>query len=132
MEELKMEMKKHIRDEKSGIGYTLQGDYYIPDLKVDETEERPVGIFGQMHGRYLQENKKAVFYTMLVDGTLADYLADVDKQAQEMFRKLVDDMAVKENITEELKEKNMMAWVGKMNNIRTRAREVVYQDLIKY
>lgn len=127
-----MEMKKHIRDEKSGIGYTLQGDYYIPDLKVDETEERPVGIFGQMHGRYLQENKKAVFYTMLVDGTLADYLADVDKQAQEMFRKLVDDMAVKENITEELKEKNMMAWVGKMNNIRTRAREVVYQDLIKY
>lgn len=85
-----------------------------------------------MHGRYLQENKKAVFYTMLVDGTLADYLADVDKQAQEMFRKLVDDMAVKENITEELKEKDMMAWVGKMNNIRTRAREVVYQDLIKY
>ena len=132
MEELKMEMKKHIRDEKTGIGYTLQGDYYITDLKVDETEDRPVGIFEQMHGRYLQENKKAVYYTMLIDGTLADYLADTDKKAQEMFHKLVDEMAVKENITEELKERDMMTWVGKMNNIQARAREVVYQELIKY
>lgn len=131
MEELKMEMKKHIVDEKTGIGYTLQGDYYIPDLKADESEERPVGIFGQMHGRYLQENKKAVYYTMLIDGTLADYLADIDKQAQEMFWKLVDDIAVKENVDEQLKAKDMMAWVGKMNNIRARAREVVYQELIK-
>lgn len=127
-----MEMKKHIRDEKTGIGYTLQGDYYITDLKVDETEDRPVGIFEQMHGRYLQENKKAVYYTMLIDGTLADYLADTDKKAQEMFHKLVDEMAVKENITEELKERDMMTWVGKMNNIQARAREVVYQELIKY
>ncbi len=127
-----MEMKKHIRDEKSGIGYTLQGDYYIPDLKVDESEDCLVGIFGQMQGRYLQEHKKAVYYTMLIDGTLADYLADTDKQAQEMFHKLVDEMAVKENITEELKERDMMTWVGKMNNIQARAREVVYQELIKY
>lgn len=125
-------MKKHIRDEKTGIAYTLQGDYYIPDLKVDESEDRPVGIFGQMHGRYLQEHKKAVYYTMLIDGTLADYLADTDKQAQEMFHKLVDEMAVKGNITEELKERDMMTWVGKMNNIQARAREVVYQELIKY
>ena len=125
-------MKKHIRDEKTGIAYTLQGDYYIPDLKVDESEDRPVGIFGQMHGRYLQEHKKAVYYTMLIDGTLADYLADTDKQAQEMFHKLVDEMAVKGNITEELKERDMMTWVGKVNNIQARAREVVYQELIKY
>lgn len=126
-----MEMKKHIRDEKTGIGYTLQGDYYIPDLKVDETKDRPIGIFGQMHGRYLQEYKKAVYYTMLIDGTLADYLTDIDKQAQEMFRKLVDDMALKENVDEQLKAEDMMAWVGKMNNIRARAREVVYQEVIK-
>ena len=125
-------MKKHIRDEKTGIAYTLQGDYYIPDLKVDESEDRPVGIFGQMHGRYLQELKKAVYYTMLIDGTLADYLADTDKQAQEMFHKLVDEMAVKGNITEELKERDMMTWVGKVNNIQARAREVVYHELIKY
>ncbi len=126
-----MEKKKHIRDEKTGIAYTLQGDYYIPDLKVDESEERLVGIFGQMHGRYLQENKKAVYYTMLIDGTLGDHLADIDKQAQEMFRKLVDEMAVKENVDEQLKAEDMMAWVRKMNNIRARAREVVYQELIK-
>ena len=122
----------NIRDEKTCIGYTLQGDYYIPDLKVDETEDRPVGIFEQMHGRYLQENKKAVYYTMLIDGTLGDYLADIDKQAQEMFRNLVNDMAVKENVNEQLKVEDVMAWVGKMNNIRARAREVVYHELIKY
>lgn len=127
---MKMDMKKHIRDEKTDISYTLQGDYYIPDLKVDESDDRTIGIFGQMHGRYLQENKKAVYYSMLIDGTLADYLADINKQAQEIFERIINDTREAEGLTEEFKAENPMEWIRRMNNIVEMAREFVLQEIV--
>ena len=83
-----------------------------------------------MHGRYLQENKKAVYYTMLIDGTLADYLADIDQQTQEMFERIIKDTRENEGLTEQFKAKNPMEWIQRMNNIMETAREFVLQEIV--
>ena len=124
-------MKKHIVDEKTGISYTLQGDYYIPDLTLPpETDNCPIGVWGMRHRDYLKNHRKAIYSIMLMDNTLHSYLADINEQADEMFFRLVKDMAKSEGITEQLKAENQMLWVQKMNNIRNRAIEIVNSELI--
>ena len=124
-------MEKHIVDEKTGIGYTLQGDYYIPDFTLPpEMDNRPIGIWGKRHRDYLKNHRKAVYSIMLMDNTLHSYLADINEQADDMFSRLVKDMAKAEGITEQLKAKNQMLWVQEMNNIRNRAMEIVNKEII--
>ena len=124
-------MKKHIVDEKTGISYTLQGDYYIPDITLPpETDNRPIGIWGMRHRDYLKNHRKAIYSIMLMNNTLHSYLADINEQADDMFNQIVKDMAKSEGITEQLKAENQMEWVGRMNNIRNRAMEIVNSELI--
>lgn len=123
-------MNKHITDEKTGISYTLQGDYYLPDLALPPEEERPIGIWGQRHLRYIRQHKRLLYSNLLTSGKLNSYLADINKQAEEMFSRLVKQMAEREGITEKLKAENQMEWVGKMNAIREAATEIVNNDLI--
>ena len=124
-------MQKHIIDEKTGIGYTLQGDYYIPDFTLPpEMDNRPIGIWGKRHRDYLKNHRKAVYSIMLMDNTLHSYLADINEQADDMFSRLVKDIAKAEGITENLKAENQMEWIGRMNNICNRAMEIVNSELI--
>ena len=123
-------MEKVIYDEKNGLWYELQGDYYIPCLKLPEEEQQPIGVWGQRHLRYIKQNRKALYLNLLTSGKLNGYLADLDKQAEEMFSQLVKQMAECEGVTEKLKADNQMEWVARMNNIRTRATEIVNHDII--
>ena len=123
-------MKQHFTDEKTGIRYTLQGDYYLPDLALPAEEQHPIGIWGQRHLRHIKQNRRVLYTNLLTSGKLNSCLADIDKQAEEMFSRLVKQMAEREGVTEQLKVDNQMAWVGRMNNIRSRATEVVNTDFI--
>ena len=123
-------MDKYIFDERNGLWYELQGDYYLPCLKLPEEEEQPIGIWGQRHRRYLKENRKVLYADLLTSGKLNGYLADIDRQAEEMFSRLVKQMAKAEGITEKLKADDMMSWVGRMNGVRSRAAEIVNAELI--
>ena len=123
-------MKQHFTDEKTGIRYTLQGDYYLPDLALPAEEQQPIGIWGQRHLRHIKQNRRVLYTNLLTSGKLNSYLADIDKQAEEMFSRLVKQMAEREGVPEQLKVDNQMAWVARMNNIRSRATEVVNTDFI--
>ena len=123
-------MKRHFTDEKTGIGYTLQGDYYLPDLELPAEEQQPIGVWGQRHLRYIKQHRKAFYTNLLTSGKLNSYLADIDRQAEEMFSRLVKELAEEEYLTEQLKADNQMEWVGRINNIRNRATEFVNADLI--
>ena len=123
-------MEKVIYDEKNGLWYELQGDYYIPCLKLPEEEQQPIGIWGQRHLRYIKENRKILYLNLLTSGKLNGYLADLDKQAEEMFSQLLKQMAEREGVTKKLKADNQMEWVGRMNNIRNRVTETVNTELI--
>lgn len=123
-------MKKTIFEEMGGT-YVRQGDYFIPCLTLPaEKENKPIGIWGQRHKRYLQEHKRATYTTLLTSGKLNSYLADIDEQAEEMFSRLVKQMAEHEGVTELLKAENQMLWVQKMNSIRNRAVEIVNHEFI--
>ena len=123
-------MEKRIYNEQTGIGYTLQGDYYLPDLKLPEQEDKPIGLWGQRHLRYIKQHRKILYINLLTSGKLNDHLTDIDKQAEDMFFRLVKQMAECEGVTEQLKADNQMEWVARMNNIRSRAIEIVNHDLI--
>ncbi|MCI7649148.1 MAG: TnpV protein [Oscillospiraceae bacterium] len=123
-------MKQHFKDEKTGILYTLQGDYYLPDLALPAEEQQPIGIWGQRHLRHLKQNRRVLYANLLTSGKLNSYLADIEQQAQNLFSRMVTDFAEKENVTEELKATDMMLWVQKMNNIRNRSTEIVNADII--
>ena len=124
-------MKKHITDEKTGISYTMHGDYYLPDLELPAQEkERPIGIWGQRHLRYIREHRKALYTGLVLDGKLNGYLADLNEQAEDMFFRQVNELAEKEGITETLKAGNQMLWVQRMNAIRETATEIVNNELI--
>lgn len=118
-------MKKHIYDEKNGLWYELHGDYYLPCLALPAEENKPVGIWGQRHLRHIKQHKRAFYTSLLISGKLNSYLADIDKQAEDMFSKLVKQLAEREGIYENLKAENQMEWVGKMNNIRNSAMEII-------
>ena len=123
-------MEKRIYNERTGISYTLQGDYYLPDLALPEQEDKPIGLWGQRHLRYIKQNRKVLYLNLLTSGKLNGYLADLDRQAEEMFFRLVKQMAERDGVIEKLKADNQMEWVGRMNNIRSRATEIVNKDLI--
>ena len=123
-------MKQHIIDEKTGIGYTLHGDYYLPDLELPAGKGKEIGIWGQRHLRFIKEHRKGLFSQLVLTGKLNSYLADVDKQAEESFFRLVNEIAVREGVTERLKAEDQMEWVQRMNNIRERAMELANAALI--
>lgn len=116
--------------EQMGGTYIRVGDYFLPDLKLPETETQSIGIWGQRHKRYLKEHKRLFYSNLLTSGKLNSYLADIDRQAEEMFSRLVKQMAECEGVTEQLKAENQLEWVGKMNNIRSRAVEIIDVELI--
>ena len=123
-------MEKRIYNKQTGISYTLQGDYYLPDLALPEQEDKPIGLWGQRHLKYINQHRKILYINLMTSGKLNGYLADIDKQAEDMFFQLVKQMAEREGVTEQLKADNQMDWVARMNNIRIRATEIVNHDLI--
>lgn len=122
-------MKKYITDEKTGIGYTLVGDVYIPNLVSTDTNYE-IGMWGQRHADYLKQHKKSHYTTLLTSGKPNSYLHDIDVQAAEMYRRLIKQLAEKQGVTEQLKSENQMLWVQKMNNIANQAREIVNNEII--
>lgn len=122
-------MAKTIFEEMGGT-YHEENGYLIPDLTLPTEEEKPIGIWGQRHLRYIKEYKRLLYANLLTSGGLNSYLANINEQAEKLFFRLVKQLAEKEGITEELKSANQIAWVGAMNNIRARAREIVYTDII--
>ena len=119
--------------EKQGGTYTQVGDYMLPDLlPAEEEKEANIGVWVMRHKRYLKQNHKVRYYNLLTSGKLNSYLVDIEQQAQNLFLRLVKDLAEKENVTEELKASDMMLWVQKMNNIRNRATEIVNTELIYF
>ena len=117
--------------EQLGGTYTLQGDYYLLDLALPAEEEtQPIGIWGQRHKRYLQDHKRVTYTNLLTSGNLNAYPADINEQAENMFSRLVKEMAKMQGVTEQLKTKNQLVWVGKMNSIRNAAIEVANKEII--
>lgn len=122
-------MEKTIFEQMGGT-YHEENGYLIPNLTLPPEEEKPIGIWGQRHKRYLKERRKATYTTLLTSGNLNSYLADINQQSEEMFSRLVKQMADLEGITEQLKAENQLEWVQRMNNIRNRITEIVYSELI--
>ena len=123
-------MAKTIFEEMGGT-YVRQGDYLLPCLALlAKKENKPVGVWGQRHLRYLKQHRKVLYTNLLTSGKLNSYLADIDKQAEDMFLRLVEQIANREGVTEQLKAENQIEWVGRMNNIRSRAMEIVNAELI--
>ena len=126
-----MNLPKYKTDKRTGIKYELIGDYYFIAGDGEEPEDnRPIGRWGRMHEDYLKKNKRYIFDSMLMSGKLHSYLADIDEQARDMYDNLVEQLKVKESVTEELKEQNQLEWVQRMENIQQRAREIVCSELI--
>lgn len=123
-------MEKYIFDERNGLWYELQGDYYLPCLKLPEEEQQPIGIWGQRHLRYIKQHRKVLYSNLLTSGKLNGYLPGIDKQADDMFSRLVKQMAEREGVTEQLKADNQMEWIARMNNIRSRASEIIHAEYI--
>ena len=122
-------MEKLITGERTGLQYELVGDYYLI-AGEDEPESKPIGIWGQRHLRYLKQLRKVLYSELLISGKLNDYLADLNEQAEELFSRLIKQLAEKEGVTEALKAEHLMLWVQKMNSTRNTAMEVVPNDLI--
>ncbi len=114
---------------ENGIDYILVGDYYIPDLKLPE-ENRPIGRYGRLHREYLKQEHPARYSSLILTGKLWTYLADLNEQAEERLDLIIEQMKAAEGVTEELKARNQLEWVGRMNNIRSRAEEIINSELI--
>lgn len=110
--------------------YTMQGDYRLPNLTVEETDTRPIGVWGHSRLHYLKHYRKVLYYNLLTSGKLHSHLADIEEQAQNLFSRLVKQYAEKEGVTEQLKATNQMKWMQRMNNIRERVMETVYSDVV--
>ena len=115
---------------KTEITYTRQGDYNLPNLMLQEQDDREIGIWGQRRRRYLKEHHRVLYYNLLTSCKLHDHLADINDEATEMYDRLVKQLAEKEGVTEQLKVEDQMLWVQRMNNIRNRATETVNKELI--
>ena len=120
-------MEQYIYDESNGLWYECDGDYYIPCLKLPETN---IGIWGERYLTYIREHKNLLHTKLMVNGTLYDHLGEINQQAEEMFSELVNQMKTNEGITEQLKADNQLEWVRRMNNIRHRATEIINHELI--
>ena len=123
-------MEKYIYNERNGLWYELQGDYYIPCLVLDEEDTQPIGMWGRKYLRYIKEHRPVLHTALLLSGKLNSHLAEIDQRASEMFDLLIKQLVEKEGITEQLKATDQMAWVGAMNNIRNRAEEIVNTEII--
>lgn len=116
--------------EQMGGTYTQVGDYLLPNLTLPEEEQKPIGIWGQRHARYLKHHHKVLYMNLLTSGRLNAYLADIDEQAEDMFSRLVKEMAKMQDVTEQLKATDQIVWVCKMNAVRNAAMEIVNKELI--
>ena len=116
--------------EQLGGAYEQQGDYLLPCLSLPAEKEQPIGVWGQRHLRYLKEYRRATYITLLTSGRLNTYLADIDKQTEEMFFRLVEQMKQAQGIMEQLKAENALEWTGRLNNIRACAREIVDTEMV--
>lgn len=116
--------------EQLGGTYTMQGEYRLPNLTVEETNTRPIGVWGQRRLHYLKHHRKVLYYNLLTSCKLHSHLADTEEQAQELFNRLTTNLAQKEGITEQYKATTPMKWVQKMNNIRGRVIETVYSNVV--
>lgn len=123
-------MEKYIYDENNGLWYELKGDYYIPCLKLPDEEQIEIGVWGQRHLEYIKHHRKGFYTALVLDCKLNRYLADINKQAEEMFDTLISQYKTVEGITEQLKADNQMEWVGGMNNIRDKVTEIITNELI--
>ena len=123
-------MEKVIYDEKNGLWYELQGDYYIPCINLPEEEQQPVGLWGQRHLRYIKQNRKVLYLNLLTSGKLNSYLAEIDQQAEDMFFRLVKQIAEREGVSETLKAEDQMEWIQRINSIKNRAIEIVNTGII--
>ena len=122
-------MEKSLFEQMGGT-YTLIGDYYFPNLLPAEREEKPIGVWGQRRLRYLKQHRRVLYTNLLVSGKLSEHLTKIDKQAEDMFLRLVKQMAERESVNEKLKADNQMEWVGRMNNIRSRTTEIVNYECV--
>lgn len=123
-------MDKYIYDESNGLWYELHGDYYIPCMSLSDEEQRPIGIWGQRHLRYLRQHRKMLYMELLTTGKLNGYLVDLNEQAETMFFEIVNQLAVCEGVNEQLKRWDQMLWVELMNSVRNRATEIVNCEMI--
>ena len=123
-------MEQYIFDENNGLWYELQGDYYIPCLKLPDEDQVEIGIWGQRHLEYIKRHRKGFYTSLAIGCELNRYLADVNKQAEEMFNTLISQHIAAEDITEQLKAENQMEWVARMNNIRNRVMEIVNNEIV--
>ena len=123
------QLSRYLTNERTGLKYELCGDYYVV-AGEDEPEREPIGLWGQRHLKYIQKCCKPFFNKMIREHTLYDYLLQIDRDAEEMFSELVKRMAIQEGVSEQLKADNQIEWVGKMNNIRQRATEIINHDII--
>ena len=123
-------MKKFIIDEKTGLAYTLVGDYYIPNIPLPEPDKRPIGMWGRKRLTYLKEHRPALYNRLVLRCKLHSHLADVNEQATDRMERLIEQMAKAEGVNERLKIKDQMLWVARMNNIRNRAEEIIHVELI--
>ena len=121
-------MGRFIHDKTNGIDYELVGDYYLPCLKAPESPK--VGRFGMMYHNYLRNHNRVTYSGLFLSGKLKEHIEDIDRQAEEMFSQLVEQMKLAEDITEQLKADNQMQWVCQMNSIKNRAEEILYKELI--
>lgn len=124
-----MRMEKHIYDEKNGLGYTLDGDYYLPDIVLDE-EEPIYGKYGMIRKSFLKEHRPAKYQYLLLTGKLIGHLNQVDKEAREQVEMLVEQMAEREGVTEKMKAEQPMEWVGRMNTIKNAAEEIIFVETV--
>lgn len=123
-------LEKYVTDERTGLKYELIGDYYFIAGDDEPEEQRLIGIWGQRRLRYIRQHKRLLYADLLTSGKLNNYLVDIDQQAEDMFFRLVKQMAEREGITEKLKAENQMVWVGRMNNIRNKIMKVINAELI--
>lgn len=121
-------MKKHIYDEKNGLSYTLHGDYYLPDLEINE-EEPTYGKYGMIRKQFLKEHRSARYQYLILTGKLTEHLNEIDREAEENIEMLVKQMAEQRGVTEELKMQDQMEWVRRMNNLRNVAEEIVLRKI---
>lgn len=116
--------------EELGGTYTMQGDYRLPNLTVEEIDTRPIGVWGQRRLHYLKHHRKVLYYNLLTSGKLNSHLADTQEQAQELFNRLTTNLSAKEGITEQLKLTDQMKWIQKINNICGRVNEIIMKEII--
>ena len=124
-------MEKRIYDEQTGISYTLQGDYYLPDLTLPKQEDKPIGLWGQRHLRYIKQHRKILYTNLLTSGKLNDYLFEIDKYAESLFESLFPLYKQKYGVTEQLKATNQQEWINRSNSVMGMIREILNQEINK-